>query len=174
MRKIILLLAIVTLGQSVLYSRNLNDTSSIEKRGWLVYYLGHVIWFESDITDNVKDKHFFTLGGKYSNGLIVDYNGNAKSFKDIAKCYPIKVLLQTDSIRKEAAYISEENMCIIPVKAKVKFRKDSDQFDFAGVSFKRNKTETTIEYWFNTNYFVSEIELLRKKDRRKMSRINSK
>lgn len=173
MRKIVLYFIFVLVGQSLVYSRNLSDTLSVEKSGWLIYYLGHVIWFESDITDRVNDKSFFVRGGKYSNGLIVDYNGHANSFKAIAKCYPIKVLLQTDSIRKEAAYISEENLCIIPVKAKVEFRKDSDQFDFAGVSFKRNRTETTIEYWFNTNYFVSEIRLLRKKDRRKIRKIIS-
>lgn len=171
MKKIILLSLFILLGRSVLYSKSLSDTSSVEKTGWLVYYLGHVIWFESDITSKVKDKSFFTAGKKYENGLIVDYNGDAKSFESIAKCHSIKVLLQTDSVRKEADYISEESLCIIPVKAKVNIRTDSDQFDFAGVSLKRNRVESTIEYWFNTTYFVREVELLRKKDRRRMKRV---
>lgn len=171
MKKVILLSLFVLLGQSVLYSRNLSDTSSVEKTGWLVYYLGHVIWFESDITSKAKDKSFFTAGKKYENGLIVNYNGDAKSFKVIAKCYLIKSLTNIDTATNKGEYTFEESVCIIPVKAKIRIRTDADQFDFAGVSFKRNGVESTIEYWFNTTYYVREVELLRKKDKRKAKRL---
>jgi hypothetical protein len=168
MKKLILLMAIILSAKSALYSKELNDSSLVEKRGWLVYYLGHVMFFEADIEMAIKDENFFSIGKKYENGLIVDYNGNANSFKSIAKCYSVKVLLQTDSITKKAEYISKESLCVIPVKVTLKMQPDSDQFDFAGISFKRNGSETTIEYWFHTNYHVREVELLRKKDKKKL------
>lgn len=171
MKNTILLLVIILAATSVSYSRALNDTSLVEKRGWLVYYLGHVVWFEANVGSEVKDKRFFEAGKKYENGLIVDYNGDANSFKSIAECYSVKVLLQTDSITKKAKYISDEILCIIPVKVRLKIQPDSDQFDFAGISFKRNKNETTMEYWFHTTYHVREVELLRKKDKKRMKRI---
>lgn len=170
MKKIVLILTIILLAKPVLYSRGLSDTSSVEKTGWLVYYLGHVIWFESSVTTEIKDKSFFTPGRKYQNGLIVDYRIEAIQFKLFSKCYSIRSLTNIDTVTKEGQYIYKESLCILPVKVKVKIRTgDSEQYDFAGVSFKRKNDESTIEYWFNTNYYVREVELLRKKDKRKFS-----
>src|SRR5258706_11217647 len=112
MKKIMLLSIIILSSQSLLYSKNLGDTSSVEKTGWLVYYLGHVIWFESDITKDGRDKSFFTAGKKYQNGLIVDYNGDANSFKQIAKCYSIMSLTNIDTVTNKGEYAYKETLCV--------------------------------------------------------------
>jgi hypothetical protein len=165
MRKILFVLGIILSAPLILYSRTPSDTTVIEKTGWLVYYLGHVIWFESHLNEKVKDKYFFTEGKKYQNGLVVNYNGNAKSFKLIAKCYSINSLTNIDTVTGKGEYTFKQEVCIIPVKAKVKIRiTEPDQFEFANVSFKKYNSETTIEYWFNTTYFVREVELIRRKD----------
>lgn len=171
MKKLILLFFIIFLSKSVLYSRSLNDTSSFEKSGWLVYYLGHRIWFEADLTDKVNDKNFFTAKKKYENGLIIDNIVDAKMFEVIARCYKIKSLTNIDTSTWKGEYTYSENICIIPVKVKGRNNLDLEAFDKSWVPFKRNKHKVRIEFWALTNYSIFEVELLRKSDKLKISRM---
>ena len=172
MKKIILTWVIIFLNGVEAYSNNSTDTTLIEKQGWLVYYFGHVIWFESNLSSKVKNQSFFTSGMVYQNGLIIDYLDTAKSFKQIAQCYSIKALTNIDTATKEGGYSFLENICVLPVKVGIKPKPTSEPIDMTGVSFKWKKNEVTIEYWFLTNYSIWEVELLRTKDKKKMKRLH--
>lgn len=169
MKKTLLLTAITLSAISCLHSKELSDTL-IEKKGWIIYSLGHAIWFDSNLPTKNTSSSFFATDTSYRNGLTVDYLTNPKLFKFIAPCYKINVLWQIDSITKKAAYIGEEQICILPAKAKIRPMPETEQFDEAAVSFKRKNNEVTIIYWSATDYFVVDVELLYKKDNRRLSR----
>ncbi len=168
MKKILLFLFVVLASSQSLNSIELTDTSVTERTGWLVYYLGHVIWFEADLPGEVNDKSFFTSKSNYKNGLRVEHIGDAKFFQSIAECYSIKSLTNIDTVTRKGEYTFAEELCIIPVKAKIISRSNFERLDQVGVSFKRKKNEVTMEYWFLTDYSVAEVELLRKTDKKKI------
>jgi hypothetical protein len=174
MKKIILLIAIAALSKPILYAQNLNNTSAIEKTGWLVYKDGHVIWFESNLKKTSKNIFFFDQA-EYPNGLIVDYISVAKFYKSIAECYFVKDLLQIDSVTKKADYTLSDSICVLPVK--IKFtnlsRPVSELLRPMGLSFVRGNNEVTITYNFETNYELNEIELLRKKDKKRIKKVKN-
>jgi hypothetical protein len=172
MKKLILFAIVAVLGKPTLYAQNLNDTSAIEKTGWLLYKDDHVIWFESDLRKSVKNKAFFNQS-KYPNGLVVDYLSIAKYYKSIAACYSIKDLSQIDTVTKKADYTLPDSICILPVR--VKFirvnRPVSELLKPMGLSFMKDSNEVTIAYNFEADYGVSGLELLRKRDKKKIKKV---
>jgi hypothetical protein len=172
MKKISLIVMVILLSKSVLYARTLKDTL-IEKTGWLVYYSDKVMWFDSDLKKNPKDKHFFSSRKEYLNGLVVNYIPISKYYKSIASCYAIRALSNYDTVLQRAEYMLTDSICILPVKVKFKISSQpvSELLTPMGLSFVRNNNEVTLSYNFETNYNISEIRLLRKKDKRRIKRV---
>lgn len=168
MKKITYILALFLCVASNVYSQGTGDTTSVEKTGWLVYYLGHAIWVEASITDKVRNEEFFTNGKSYKNGIIVDHRYEAMPFKKAAQLYSIKVFAYVDTISKQTDYVLPEKLYIVPVKVKAELLPNSEPLDQTGISFKRNNSEVTMEYWFLTNYTITDIKLLRKSDKKKV------
>ncbi len=155
----------------------LNNTSLEKRTGWLFYNGDKVIWFESGSNKrNLKDKAFFTSNTDYLNGLVVNYIPIAKYYKSIANCYSIKVLTSYDTALKKADYVLADNICILPVEVKFKANTEpvSELLKPMGLSFQKSQSEVTIKYNFETNYSISEIELLRNKDKKRLKKINKK
>lgn len=170
MKKITCLLALSLFFASNVYSQGTGDMTSVEKSGWLVYCLGHAIWFENKLQNKVEDKAFFASGGNYKNGLIVDDNSKAKAFKSFSKCYAVKSLTNIDTVTKKGEYTYPEKICIVPVKVKVIMKPGTEPLDQAGISFKKDSNEVTLEYWFLTDYSVTQVELLRTANKKKVKR----
>jgi hypothetical protein len=173
MKKWILIIAIIFSILPVLYSQNLSDTSVIEKTGWLVFKEGHVIWFEAALKRNVTDKSFFIPYAEYLNGLVVDYIPIAKYYKSIANLYEVNALSYYDTISKKADYMLLDSVRILPVNVRLKrtTKPVSELLTPMGLSFKRGSREITLRYNFETNYDISEIRLLRKRDKRRIKRV---
>jgi hypothetical protein len=169
MKRTILCLLMTTLSITFAYSKTLTD-STVEKTGWLIYHRGHIIWVESKLDKNPTDEAFFCQA-HYTNGLLVEYLPESYQFMAIAKEYEINILRYDSSIKK-FDYILKENIKILPVRAAFKpsSRPISDLVNLQGLSFKR-KTETTIEYKFETDYDILSIQLLREKDMRNFKRV---
>lgn len=174
MKKFIVL-AILIIGQSVLHAQNLNDTSKVQKTGWLVYWHDQVIWFESKLKKSVKEKDFFINQASYPNGLVVNFLPLAKYYRAIAKCYSIKALSRYDTVSKKADYTLSDNVCVLPIKVTYMelTRPVSELLQPMGVSFKKDSNEVTMTYNFETNYDIAQVELFRKKDKKKIRRIKN-
>lgn len=172
MKFFLFIITVIILSKSVLYSRELSDTL-IEKTGWLVYYSDKVVWFESELKKNPKDKIFFISHPEYPNGLVVNYIPITKYYISIASCYSIKALSSYDTVFKKANYTLTDSIYILPVKVKFKASSKpvSELLTPMGLSFKRNYSEVTLKYNFETNYDISEIQLLRKRDKRRIKHI---
>lgn len=153
------------------YSRERGDTGFIEKKGWLIYWHNQTIWVEANISAGITTHSFFANKMKYENGVSVKGNSNAALYKAIARCYSVKFLFK-DSVSGKIDYSLSDRICIIPVRVKCKFEPVvSNLMETMGFDFKKKGKRVLLDYKFETNYSVIDVELLRKNDKRRIRQV---
>src|SRR5436189_1670036 len=171
MKKIALFYIIVVLLDTSVYAINKSDT--ILKTGWLVYYHDHIIWFESNLNKNSSHNTFFSQK-KYNNGLMIDYSFDAHRFSSIATKHKINVLFYDSTSTSMPDYTLLDSIYLVPVVAKTvaESKPISELLQPRGLTF-RNVSEVTLIYNFDANYHILNIQLLRKRDIKKLKKIKS-
>jgi hypothetical protein len=151
------------------------NQKSIEKTGWLIYWHDKIIWVEAKLNINkcVKDSYFFQSVNEYVNGLNVKGSSSANWYGSIAKGYAISYY-HNDSIINETDPKFLDSIWILPVKAQMKIKPDSDaDYETMHLAFIKNRKEIFIKFKGIANYSIGKIELLRKKDKRRLKRVKN-
>jgi len=159
------------------YSIAYGQKSKANKQtGWLFYWGGTVIWFSSDkITHKTKEHCFFDSKSQYTNGLKVSYIPDALFYKSIAKGYKISEIVLNGSHSINSKPIADDSVWVIPAKA----RSNTNTMPLSGLSpidtlvFKEGDNKLVVYFSFETDYEISGLELLRKKDKRRLKRIKN-
>ena len=168
MKKVLLFILVCTIFTYVkAYGHTCSDSTLIQKKGWLVYWHGQVIWVKANFSKNVNNLDFFKTNFHYRKGLIVDYNSNAKFFKSIAGCFQVQLSQLHDSIESRK---TRDTICLIPVIARIKNSLATYQ-EMSTLNIFRGGKVVTIDYCFEQNFDIVQIELYRKGDYAKIKRV---
>lgn len=169
-KRLLHLLCFFMLGSSTIHARKFNDTTLIQKTGWLLYWHDQIIWLEAPITKKAKEEDFFNAR-EYKNGLNVRSSPNARFFKSIAKGYAIRYY-HNDSIIIETNPEFLDSIWILPVKVKIKTGYEP-ALETMTLAFIKNNNEIFIEYKGLADYDIRDIELLKRCDKRKLKRVKN-
>lgn len=160
-----------------LYSVTYGQREKINKQaGWLFYWGGAVVWFPSHkITRKTKEYCFFDSKSQYTNGLKVNYIPDALLYKSIAKGYKISEVILNSSSNINNRPITDDSVWVIPVKAwsNANTIQPSGLSPIDTLAFRKGNTKLVVSLSFETDYEISGLELLRKKDMRRLKRVKN-
>ncbi len=164
MKKKFLFIAIILMVKNDAFSQTSSDTKAIYKTGWLVYWAEQIIWVEAKLNKNIKPKEFFK-DSLYENGLAISGHYKVRFFGDFAYSFIVTYRLPKNS--KDP--VDKDSIWIMPIKAELK-EKILNFYDPEILSLYSSEKKTTVMYSFETNYRIENVEALRRKDERKISR----
>lgn len=164
MKKFILCVAIALMIIPASFSQAPLNPSVTVKNGWLIYWADHKIWMEAGLDSKAKASDFFK-DSLYKNAIRMPSHYKANFLGMFAHPY----VVTNHHPRTGKGKLNIDTILILPVKAEIKER-TVEQEDIQTVTFYYKDKKVKIEYRFDANYTIENIEALTKEDRARINR----